>query len=386
MTIKAARGIKEVGVGSVGVTDIVNGYAVLREQVIATNSYVNGRLTVFNKDRSKDISYSNTTPGGGYNRLYINQVNPEDITVRSPLSYISISFGQSYTNPGLQLANVLTASKDDDFLLLCGLNYNTNIFRIGIDPSTYQMTSVVTFDTTIENPKKLEIIDANNYVNYSGQNIQVFTFDGDAITLSKTIALDFDIMRVNAVNGYIVAIGLNEIRIINPIDETVIYEESPEETLADVVCDGNYVFVKTLSDTTNPVFIYEIADGAVNKIPFTVDGTFLAGAVKSLVNIVKDDNVSDQQYIMIYHSDNAANIMMSIDFSTSKVKSVEVGANIFTGTPGSLKPTFLSGNRIIYYSSTSGMPGTYYTYAYRYEYCQIEHRYIGRLYKIFGIG
>ena len=64
---------------------------------------------------------------------------------------------------------------------------------------------------------------------------------------------------------------------------------------------------------------------------------------------------------------------------------VEIGA-VLIGTPSSIKPTFLSGNRVIYNSSTSGTPGNGYAYAYKYEFTEISHRRNGRLFKIEGLG
>jgi hypothetical protein len=387
--MKGTRGIKEISNSSSsgGVTDIVNGYAILQEQAqgyYASNNFI---PIVFNRDRSKRVGYSYVYPGGGSNTFNTTQINPENISeTGNVISSITLYFGQVYSG-SVVLANICTAALDDSFVLLSGINSNTNIFRIEINPATYAITGVVSCDTGISAPKKVEIIDASNYVNYDGQNVYLYSYDGETLSLAKTIKLDFDIIRVNAVNGYIVAIGLNKVQIINPADESVIYDEDTDDALADVVCDEKYAFVKTLSSMANPVFVYEVSlDGSVVKLPFTVGGVFPSGAVKSLVNIIKDDNVSDYQYAMAYHTDNVANIMLSIDITAMTMRSVEVGANVMAGTAQINKPQFISGNRVSFNSSVSGQPGTGYLYAYRYEYTEIEHRRNGRLYKIVRLG
>ena len=390
--IKAKKGISVI-VGKGGscgdyVTDIVHGYAVLKEKQLAATGQGLNRATVFNKDRLKLISYTYTHPGGGANRLLVAQANPDNITNVTNVSSHALDFGQNYMST-IPLQDRVTVAADDSLLLLSGVNNNTNIFRVVINPGTYQITDVVAFDTGIASPKKVEIIDANTYVNYISRTLQIFAYDGEAITRNKTIALNFDVVRVSTVNGLIVAIGLNDIVFVDPANENIVYSEITQSalTLADVFGIDNYVFVKTLSSLETPVLGYRItSDKTVTKLPLSVAGGILSGGVKSLVNVIKDDTAPAEQYIMIYHSDNVSNMMLHIDLTSYKIKNIEVGADVVAGAPATTKPTFFAGNRILYNSSTAGTPSTNYITVYRYAYTEISHRKNGKLFKIKGLG
>lgn len=386
--IKAKKGISViVGKGGDDVTDIVHGYAVLKEKQLAATGQGLNRATVFNKDRLKLISYTSTNPGGGANRLLVAQANP-DMTNVTNVSSIDLDFGQNYMST-IPLQDRVTVAADDSLLLLSGVNNNTNIFRVVINPGTYQITDVVAFDTGIASPKKVEIIDANTYINYTGQTLQIFAYDGTVITLGKTVQLDFDIVRLNAVNGLIVVIGLNRIVVVDPITGNILYTETTAAplTLSDVFGLDDYVFVKTLSSLETPVLGYRItSDKTVTKLPLSVAGGILSGGVKSLVNVIKDDTAPAEQYIMIYHSDNVSNMMLHIDLTSYKIKNIEVGADVVAGAPATTKPTFFAGNRILYNSSTAGTPSTNYITVYKYEYTEISHRRNGKLFKIKGLG
>ena len=373
---------KNGGGGGGGITDVVNGYAILKEQQRSYFASYNYFPTIFNKDRSIVLRYTQSPT-----QLRLTRVNAADVfSGEAAVSVISLAFGQSISyQPVMQ--DIATASKDDDFLLLAGVNGNTNIFRIAVNPATYALGAVVSFNTGIANPKKPEIIDANNYVNYSGQNVQVFNFNGSAIALSKTIAVGFDIIRVNACKDLIVAIGLNKVVFINPETENVVYSEDLAMTLSDVFCADSYAFIKTLSSTVVPMLVYNVSSGFVTKLNMAVTDEFPTGAVKSLINVVKDDNTIDkEQYIAIYHTDNVSNIVMSVDVTNKKNAIVNVGADTLTGTPQIFKATFLTGNRIIFNSYTSGTPGPGFTQVYKYEYGNISLKYKGKQFKIVGLG
>lgn len=375
------------GSGGDGVSDIVNGFAILKENQVANSGVSISRATVFNLNREKFLTYTTINViGQGENALKINQTSADDITVDTSVSTINLAFGQNYSTQ-IKLQDIVTVAADDSFLLLPGVNNNTNIYRVGFNPQTYQFTNIVSVDTGIASPKKVEIIDANSYVNYNGQNLQIFTFDGTAITLTKTIALSFDIVRVSAVNGLIVAIGLNDIVFIDPSTENIVYTETTQAalTLADVYCIENYAFVKTLSSTDTPILAYSVTNNSIVKLQLSLDGEMLSGGIKSLINVIKEDNVPGN-YAMVYHSDNVSNLALHIDINSGRVKVVDVGADVITGTPASVKPTFLTGNRIIYTSSTSGTPGDNYLAVYKYEYTEISHRRNGKMFKIDGLG
>ena len=288
----------------------------------------------------------------------------------------------------VDISSLATISPNDDFVLIAS-RADANIYRVAINPIDYTFLQTVSFDTTINNPKKLEILDDNNYVNYDGQNVQIFNFDGEQLSIAKTIALDFDIVRINCVNGFIAAIGANVLKIINPSDDSIIYEEDFEDELKDIICDDKYAFIKTLSSVENPVFCYEVSESAiVSKISLTVEGAFLQGNVTSLVNIVKDDNAKDDRYVMIYQSSYVLNMALSINLSAQTVRNIEVGADVLVGDPLNFKPVFLSGNRIIYSSGGNNGYGPSYKYlnVYIYIYIEIEHRVNGKLFKIVGLG
>ena len=376
------------GSGGSGITDVMNGYAVLKEKQLAATGQGLNRATVFNKDRLKLISYTSTNPGGGANRLLVAQANPDNITNVTNVSSIDLDFGQNYMST-IPLQDRVTVAADDSLLLLSGVHNNTNIFRVVINPGTYQITDIVAFDTGIASPKKVEIIDANTYINYTGQTLQIFAYDGTVITLGKTVQLGFDIVRLNAVNGLIVVIGLNRIVVVDPITGNILYTETTAAslTLSDVFGLDDYAFVKTLSSLETPVLGYKItSDKTVTKLPLSVAGEMLSGGVKSLVNVIKDDTAPAGQYIMIYHSDNVSNMMLHIDLISYKVKNIEVGADVVTGAPATTKPTFFADNRILYNSSTAGTPSTNYITVYRYAYTEISHRRNGKLFKIKGLG
>lgn len=387
--IKAEKGISViVGKGGDDVTDVMNGYAVLKEKQLAATGQGLNRATVFNKDRLKLISYTYTHPGGGANRLLVAQANPDNITNVTNVSSIDLDFGQNYMST-IPLQDRVTVAADDSLLLLSGVNNNTNIFRVVINPGTYQITDVVAFDTGIASPKKVEIIATDTYINYTGQTLQIFAYDGTVITLGKTVQLGFDIVRLNAVNGLIVVIGLNRIVVVDPIAGDILYTETTASplTLSDVFSLDDYALVKTLSSVETPVLGYKItSDKTVTKLPLSVAGEILSGGVKSLVNVIKDDTAPAGQYIMSYHSDNVSNMMLHIDLISYKVKNIEVGADVVTGAPATTKPLFFAGNRILYNSSTAGTPSTNYITVYKYEYTEISHRKNGKLFKIKGLG
>jgi hypothetical protein len=394
MTIKAKKGIREISSsGGYGeITDRVYGHALLKEQASSTYNSQARVYPTFNKDRNKALDYGSTNPVGGQNILITARIDPANIsTTTGEVSRISLAFGQSYTGT-YPMSNNFTISPDDDFVLI------SSGFYVPVNPDTYVLGTPISFANS--GGKKIEIINANNFVSYNGQNILVFTLAEGAITLEKTIAVSFDIVRVNAVSGHIVAVGLNDIIIIDPaqaIEDTdedgiidagsgVIYSETTDETLTDVICIDGYAFVKTLSNVINPVYAYSVsASGVVNKLPLSVHGTFPVGGVISLTNIVRE-TTEDIVYALVYESDNVQNVMASINITKSTVKHAIIGADVMPGAPQNIKPVFYSGNRIAYASYTSGQPGYGQKGCWRYDYTEIEHRVDKRLFRIVGLG
>ncbi|MDR2426470.1 MAG: hypothetical protein LBD46_04750 [Endomicrobium sp.] len=382
---------EDAGGGGGDVTDITNDYAVLREQIRGYYATSNIFNFMFNTDRSLNILAGATNSPSRYYLQIARYDDPSNILdgTSTLISDMNYAIGQSSMGGNNQIDSVATMAKDDSFVLVCGLGGTSGVHRLGIDPETYKFTGVnASFDTGIASPKKMEIIDASNYVNYDGdQSLQIFNFDGANLTRTKTIAMNFDIVCVNAVNGFVVVIGLSKIVVINPTTEEIVYTEDTDDTLSGIYGLDGYAFIKTLSSQIEPLITLQITEGGViTKLPLSVTGDFQPGIVKSLINVVKDDNVSGNQYIIIYHSYNASNVGLKINLDTLFVGNLNIGVEILTGTPATIKPSFISGNRMIFNSNVLGQPGTGYTQIYKYQYGVYSLRYKGLLFKIVGIG
>jgi hypothetical protein len=374
------------GGGNAQIDNIFSGWALVRTGV-EFSSYYGTYLKMFNKDRTVRLAGNTASPGGGTINTQIQRIDPETLAVTSILSTGAFNLGIAYPNTG-QYDNIAVIAPDDDYILsVTGTSIQrTNVFA----NYTFNGTPRTIFNDSTRSWAIPVIIDNTHFASFSGTEntmLRVFVYDdtNDA-TIEKEFDVGFAIGAFSYANGKLIVIGQNNIKIIDVASESVIYDNMFTPILSDVVVLDNYAFVSTVSDTTTPVIYFDLSASTMLAVVPATQGTILEGSRKSGIAIVKDDNQTDDAYILAYHSNNGINLMLSVDVTAGIVKSGTVGGNGLIYTPQTIRPVVISGNRIVYYSSYSGTPGQLQTVIFQYKNTIISFTMKGDTYKIVQIG
>jgi hypothetical protein len=388
MPVFGGRGIKKIsgsGGGGGNITDVVKGYGLVRER--STSGTYGDYFTMFNVDRTKRLNGSAASPGGGITNVTIQTLNP--ITgALTQVSAVSGGIGQSYPFTGW-FNNMVTIAPDDSYVLSTGPNAAAGafaIYRIDVNPANYTFSSaiMVIFNDGANRWKQPRIVNAQKFISFTTDNgkqqeIAVFEYDSNAKTASivKTINVGFDITAIDVTGNTVCVIGLNDIAFIDLETEEILLSDTSAETLADVRSGGNWFFLKTLSSITVPAIVYSVSGSTtITKLALSVVGAIPNGALRSPVNIIRDDNRSGNKYLLIFHSADGSFVALSIDLDDLKVQSVFVTAQPLTGTNSGYMPYFIAGNFIAFYTGFSGLPGStqtaFFSYAYAMLSCKID--------------
>lgn len=388
------RGLGEIageGAGSGGdITDIVKGYGLVRER--STSGIYGDYFTMFNVDRTKRLNGSAASPGGGTTNVTIQTLNP--ITgALTQVSAVSGAIGQSYPFTGW-FNNMVTIAPDDSYVLSTGPNASAGafaIYRIDVNPANYTFSSaiMVIFNDGANRWKQPRIVSAQQFISFTTDNgkqqeIDVFEYDSNAKTASivKTINVSFDITAIDVIGNIVCVIGLNDIAFIDLETEEILLSDNSAEALADVRSGGNWFFLKTLSSITVPTIVYSVSGSTITKLALEVVGTIPNGALRSPMNIIRDDNRSGNKYLLIFHSADGSFVALSIDLDDLKVQSVFVTVQPLTGTNSGYMPYFIAGNFIAFYTAFSGFPGSTQTAFFRYAYTMLSCKIDGNKYVV----
>lgn len=369
--------------------NIVRGWAMTRD-LTSTGIYAD-YFTMFNKDRTKRLGGAAASPIGGTTYVGTYVIDPATLSTLSTISQINGTIGQVYKFTGNFMSYVEIAP-DDDYCISSGV---AGQFRRLDFNSAYQIVGgiKIIFDEQAganRSWKKPRIIDAAHFVSVAAselQEVKVFEYDANAgtATILKTINVGFDIQAYNIVNGKLIVIGTTmQVAIIDIDTEAVIYSETATVALWDVVVAENYAFVKTTQDTTIPMLAYNVADPAnIIKLNLAPKGIILTGTMISPCNIVKDDNnLADDVFLIIYHSNNGANLGMFVDVITGAVWNVDFTAGVLTGNNSVIQPSIIAGNRLLFATNFSGTPGNTQMALFRYANTLISFSIDGNGYEI----
>lgn len=361
------------------VTDKVLSWAFVRSRLDST-IYMQRNL-FFNKDKSKAIAAASSSVGSPtpYNYLYRMQLNATD----GSLTTAQTINGGIGNYPYTDINNFAEISPDDSYVLFAN---NALIARVAVNSSYVLSNYQIIYNDGLVWTKP-RIINATQFISFTRANnrrqqVAIFEYDGSTASIIKTISVGFDITAINIITGkYLIVIGAFKIAVIDIGTEEILYSETAAVNLSDVVVAGAYAFVKTISSQTNPLFVYSVGE-TVTKIAFTIQGTILSGSVMSPVNIIKDDNQTGNVFLLVYTSNNALNLGLTINLDKKLISNVVEGANTLVGTPQGVMPTFAAGNRLFYWSNVSGTPGTTYMAQFQYKYTTVSLRFEGNFYKI----
>lgn len=210
-----------------GVTEIKEDVLLNNSEV--TCSYSDMYCTKYLKiDDNNFVGASSTNPGGGSNSLFIQNgffANSQRVSTIS-----NFSFGQSYTSSiAIRPGSMMSPNKD--FMILSGVNSNTNIFAIPLTKSgdNYLLGTPISFDLGVTSGSdgfSLHcFIDNNTFAYFYSSAIHIFQFQNNEITELKSISLANTPQNIKFYDGKFVIVYSGYDTVVDLLDyetETVV--------------------------------------------------------------------------------------------------------------------------------------------------------------------
>lgn len=158
----------------------------------------------FKIDENNFVKATSTSPGGGSNTLYISKGFRYNSQVGSS---VNLSFGQTYYYPANTLFGSML-SPNKDFMVLSGLNTNTNIFVIPLTKNgeDYSLGTPVSFDLQVSSGSSSGFtlhcfLDNNTFAYCISNAIHIFRYQNGEITELKVIPATTTIQNIKGYEG-----------------------------------------------------------------------------------------------------------------------------------------------------------------------------------------
>jgi hypothetical protein len=340
--------------------------------------------TVFNLDKSKTVlSSSPNVIGQGSFSIYTRQINADDS--ETTISSVPLNFGQgSYS----RLSENIVCAADDTFLLLRG--QNANVYRIGINPSTYAITTLHSFPSVVQGGL-LAIVSANRYAQFIpthtetqeeeeteiAKKLNVYAFDDNKLSLEKEIFLD-DILpdesewtpEVCAISGKIALLYPRKLVLIDPDSEEIVSVAADFEfDLGKMGVKGNYLFVKPATCGVSqpiPLLLFSFDQDALTEISLAFNTYVPYGSIPGAIQSVLEGGI----LYLLYRTDSDNDFMMTIDL-TKQTATLPFINSLPTGTQIEATVGFISPFRVFVSKTYSGTPGGTYRSVYKYAHTLI---------------
>lgn len=249
------------------------------------------------------------------------KVTVSDKFYRNETSSIYFDYGQ-VQNSSLKFNYSCAISPDKQYVVVCGINSNTNIYvlkltKSGDDYIFDTSFTTISIDTTVTGNTYPIFLTYDTFACLKGTNVNIYKIENNTISLVKTITLDFTPNKpLFSIGKNLIVANSSTMKVIDTDTETILYTESTSLSLNSLDVIDNYIIVAR-NNTSTPFYIYSINNNIVTKEKFTKTGTYQTNGMTNFKIIKKDNNK-----VYALTNSSMANYLISIvvfDFSNNTI-------------------------------------------------------------------